>query len=71
MPPLPSSFQEAVRAIEDNPEAWARRGRRSDVRAFPLDRYPYSIVYRVRPTLIRVLAVAHARRRPDYWEGRR
>lgn len=29
--------------------------------------FPYGIVYRLKPTEIRVLAVTHLRRRSDYW----
>lgn len=36
-----------------------------------LRRFPYAVVYReLAADLVRVLAVAHFRRRPDYW-GRR
>lgn len=36
-----------------------------------LIKFPYSLVYSVRPTEIRILAVAHQKRRPFYWRGRR
>jgi plasmid stabilization system protein ParE len=32
--------------------------------------FPYGIVYRLKPTEIRVLAVAHLRRKSDYWAYR-
>jgi hypothetical protein len=37
----------------------------------PLRRFPYSIVYLLLPEEIRVLAIAHQRRKPGYWSGRR
>lgn len=40
-------------------------------RRYLLRRYPYAIIYEVRDTDVRVLAVAHQRRRPGYWVGRR
>ena len=43
---------------------------RLDTRSIPLRRYPYSIHYRVESDLIRILAVAHHRRRPRYWAKR-
>ena len=46
--------------------AW--RGR---IRRLPLRRFPYSIVYYVREAEIRILAIAHQRRRPGFWGGRR
>jgi toxin ParE1/3/4 len=36
-------------------------------RSMPLGRYPYSIHYRLEPDLIRIVAVAHHRRKPGYW----
>ncbi|MCA3223396.1 MAG: type II toxin-antitoxin system RelE/ParE family toxin [Burkholderiales bacterium] len=33
-------------------------------------RFPYSIVYRLDGEAIRILAIAHQRRRPRYWVGR-
>ena len=32
-----------------------------------LSSFPYGIVYRLKPTEIRVLAVMHLRRKSDYW----
>ena len=43
---------------------------RGPTRRFPLRRFPYSIVYQVAPEGIRVIALAHHRRRPGYWHGR-
>jgi toxin ParE1/3/4 len=34
-------------------------------------RFPYSIVYRQEPNSIVIVAVAHQRRRPGYWRGRK
>ena len=39
-------------------------------RKFPLGQVPYTIVYRVVGDTITVLALAHQRRRPRYWQGR-
>ncbi len=33
-------------------------------------RFPFGVVYQPRPGMIRVIAIADLRRRPDYWEGR-
>lgn len=35
-----------------------------------LDRFPFAVIYRTRESTLRVLAVAHQRRRPGYWKGR-
>jgi toxin ParE1/3/4 len=39
-------------------------------RRFPLRRFPYSIIYYIRGEELRVVALAHHRRRPGYWIGR-
>ena len=35
-----------------------------------LDRFPFSVIYRTRGSILLILAVAHHRRRPGYWKGR-
>jgi len=32
-------------------------------------RFPYSVMYSIRPEDIRILAIAHQKRRPFYWRG--
>ena len=36
-----------------------------------VSRFPYQLVYRLTPTDIVVLAVAHLKRRPNYWKHRK
>jgi len=43
---------------------------RGNKRRYVMRRFPYSVVYEFAPDEIRVLAVAHQSRRPDYWRGR-
>jgi len=40
-------------------------------RRMPLRRFPYSIIYYVRGDELRVVALAHHRRRPEYWARRK
>lgn len=40
------------------------------VRRVFVRRFPYAIVFIELPTRIRILAIAHQRRRPGYWRGR-
>ena len=40
------------------------------VRSAPVRRFPYRIAYLVVDDNIHVLAVAHLRRKPQYWHGR-
>ena len=40
------------------------------VRRRLLRRFPYGLLYRVRPEQVRILAVMNLKRRPGYWVGR-
>lgn len=44
---------------------------RGGLRKKLLTQFPYSLIYSVRPNEVRLLAVAHQKRRPFYWRGRR
>jgi plasmid stabilization system protein ParE len=44
---------------------------RNGRRRFPLRKFPYSIVYYALGEELRVVALAHHRRRPSYWSGRK
>jgi plasmid stabilization system protein ParE len=44
---------------------------RDGVRRRLLHTFPYSLFYSVQAQEVRILAVAHQRRRPFYWEDRR
>jgi plasmid stabilization system protein ParE len=58
----------ALSRIAETPERYplTRLGRRR----FVLLNYPYDVVYRVTPTEIEIIAVAHHARRPAYWRSR-
>ena len=43
---------------------------RGTVRRRLLRRFPYALLYKIKPTGIRILAVMNLRRRPTYWVGR-
>jgi toxin ParE1/3/4 len=62
-------IQRSIEIIAQFPEAGPLiRGR---VRKKPLVKFPYSLVYSIRSDEFRLLAVAHQKRRPFYWRGRR
>lgn len=70
---LADKARAAVQDILDSPDAWPRtpdwdeepllRGRKVGV-------YPFRIVYYVRRSEIIVIAYAHEKRRPGYWQHR-
>jgi plasmid stabilization system protein ParE len=63
------SVDEALRAIGENPEMFAAVD--PVHRACLVKQFPYSIVYRIEPERIVVMAIAHAKRRPGFWRGRK
>jgi len=71
-PGLGSSFLEEVdrclQSIEAHPEAGPIL--RGSVRRRLLRRFPYALLYRIKPNGIRILAVMNLKRRPMYWVGR-
>jgi plasmid stabilization system protein ParE len=58
----------AEAAILERPEAWPAAGEGN--RQYLLRRFPFRVIYRVDDARVLILAVAHARRRPDYWRHR-
>jgi len=61
-------LRHAVAAVAENPRAWLRYGDRARRYVFP--RFPFSLVYVLRGDDVDVIAVAHGRRRPGYWQSR-
>jgi plasmid stabilization system protein ParE len=59
----------ALRSIRQAPLRWplAMRG----ARAFVLDRFPYTVFYRIRTDHVVITAIAHQSRRPGYWRYRK
>jgi toxin ParE1/3/4 len=64
-----AEVQHTVDALTTAPLAGSAAA--DDVRRWIVRRFPYSVLYRVREDHIRVLAIAHQKRRPFYWRGRR
>ena len=63
-----SAVEAAVAHIREHPEASPVI--MQDVRCKVLRKFPYSIMYSIKPDRIRILAVANQKRRPFYWRGR-
>lgn len=58
----------ALAAIGENPQRWPLGCR--GTRKFILPNFPFSLIYREVPPKIQIVAVAHGKRRPDYWKDR-
>lgn len=41
-----------------------------DVRRKLLRRFPYNLIYAIEPDRIRIVAIEHHKRRPDFWSDR-
>jgi plasmid stabilization system protein ParE len=58
----------AVAAIAEKPEMWPRYAH--GTRRYILHRFPFYLVYRETPDRLEIIAMAHGRRKPGYWENR-
>src|SRR5437899_2732609 len=69
---LGRAFLDAIRATENriqrNPQLWPFRA--EPVRSCRVRRFPYRVHYVDEPDRILIVAVAHAKRDPDYWKER-
>jgi plasmid stabilization system protein ParE len=63
-----AELERSVVQIGNSPERWPPHGH--GARRFLLRRFPFSVIYRVGPVEVEIIAVAHGRRRPNYWQGR-
>ncbi len=62
-------FQAAVQRVRENPKAYAVAEERG-TRYCPVHKFPFNIVYLELDNRICVIAVAHQKRRPEYWARR-
>ena len=65
---LRAEIEKAISRILDFPNAWQQLS--PGIRRRPLKTFLYGIVYRVKPEEIRILAVMHLHREPNYWAYR-
>jgi toxin ParE1/3/4 len=63
-----SEVEHAVNFLMRYPETGAKV--RDSIRRLPLPKFPYSLLYSVLEEQIRILAVAHHKRKPQYWIDR-
>lgn len=74
---LGREFLDSVDLVLSRVDRWplagaAIRGLRiaSEVRRVPVERFPYHLIYVLSADAIRILAIAHDRRMPGYWQSR-
>ena len=64
------AVNEAFTFLQRRPRAGNPISPDAQTRRFLLQRFPYQVVYRIRPGEIVIVAVAHLKRRPGYWRHR-
>lgn len=67
------AVHETVRRITEHPSAYPlvpRVARALGVRRALVRVFPYAVIFRVRGEEIRIIAIAHTKRRPRYWRER-
>lgn len=64
-----SDFETTMVRVCKHPDRY-RIEIKPDIRRVRLARFPYSVIYRSADNLVQILAVAHLRRRPQYWQQR-
>lgn len=66
---LSAEVHRTISLIREYPDAGVLV--RPSVRRVLVDRFPYAVVYRHDPISVIILAIAHVRRRPGYWQRRK
>lgn len=67
------TIQHGFELIEEHPHRYMRietTDENREVRRYVVKRFPFLIIYEVLSTEVLVVAVAHAKRKPRYWESR-
>jgi plasmid stabilization system protein ParE len=62
------AVSEAVRNLVANPQRGAPRSQ--STRRWRVKNFPFGIIYRVNESDVVIVAVAHQRKKPEYWAGR-
>ena len=61
-----NEFESLIDSVCESPKQWKIECE-PNLRRASLSRFPFAIIYREQQTTIQILAVAHDRRRPQYW----
>ena len=63
-----AEIDHAIQQITEDPSRWPKHSH--GTRRYLFHKFPFSVIYRETDTGIQVVAVAHGRRRPGYWQSR-
>lgn len=61
-------FEQTLALLKKHPEIGEPGG--SNTRRLIFQRYPYTVVYRLKDEALEIVAIAHQSRQPEYWAGR-
>lgn len=64
-----AEFERVATLVQSNPQLGARF--QNKWQRYFLSKFPFSVVYQITAGELRILAVAHNRRRPGYWKRRK
>ena len=62
------TIEKALSTIAENPQIYPRLEK--DFQKCPTSPFPYKIIFKVEQNRIVIIAVAHNKRRPNYWSER-
>jgi len=66
-----NDIQKVIKLISEYPEIGEQiRRTRGLVRRFPLDHFPFVLIYRRHEDYLQIVALAHTSRKPNYWKPR-
>lgn len=66
-----SKFSDAVKAVIAHPEGFGFWSRSTTIRRAKLKRFPYDVLFEIRPDAVRIVCLRHEKRHPGFGMGRR
>lgn len=60
--------QATIQRILDFPSAWPALSKKT--RRCLMHRFPYGVIYQIEGDEVRIIAIAHQKKRPGYWRSR-
>ncbi len=63
-----SELIHAVEQLAEAPDRWPHY--EAGTRRYVFPRFPFSLIYRILDKKIQIVAVAHVKRKPEYWKDR-
>ncbi len=67
---LQSAIEKAIGRIQQNPQIGAPY-KTTEFRHYVVQRFPYVVFYVALEEVLWIVAIAHGKRRPDYWKRRK